>query len=119
MKGAIILIVGMVTLAGCYYDVEEELYLDTGCDTTDVTYSGTVLPIIEGRCYKCHDQVNNNGNVTLEGYDNLKRYANNGQLLGAVKHQAGFSAMPKNESPLLSCEIEKIEKWIDDGGLNN
>ena len=33
------------------------------------------------------DAANNFGNITLEGYENLKNYVDNGQLLGAIKHE--------------------------------
>ena len=40
----------LALLAGCYYDNEEELYANQGnnCDTTNVTFSGTVFPVING-----------------------------------------------------------------------
>jgi len=109
----------MLALAGCYYDVEEELYPDTGCDTAQISFAADVLPIIENRCYKCHDAASNFGNVTLEGYDNLLVYANNGKLLGVIRREPGYSPMPKNEPPLLECEIAKIEAWIQAGAPNN
>lgn len=103
----------------CYYDVEEELYPTLDCTTTNITYSGVVEPLLKSKCYKCHDTANNNGNITLEGYTNLKKYVDNGQLIGAVKHSAGFSPMPKNEAQLVDCDIQKIEKWVTDGALQN
>ncbi len=106
-------------LASCYYDVEEELYGTLDCSTAGVTYSGEVLSIISANCYTCHDAASNFGNITLEGYDNLKKYADSGQLLGAIKREPGFSPMPRNAAPLLDCDIAKIEKWIADGALNN
>ena len=108
-----------ITISSCYYDVEEELYGTTECQTEDVTYSGAVLPIIEDNCYKCHDAANNFGNVTLEGYDNLKSYVENGKLLGVIRHDAGFSPMPKNEPKMIQCNIEKIEVWVANGALDN
>lgn len=104
---------------GCYYDVEEELYPTLECQTEEVTYSNEVVSIIEKACFKCHDAANNFANITLEGYDNLKKYVDNGQLLGAIRHDVGFSPMPKNEAQLLECDIEKIEAWIAKGALNN
>lgn len=119
MKYLSLAIIALVLLAGCYYDVEEELYPSIECDTIDMSYQNDILPIIQDNCYRCHDQANNFGNVTLEGYDNLKTYVNNGKLLGAIKHEAGFSFMPRNEAPLLDCQIAKIEQWINKGALNN
>ena len=114
-----IILFAVTLLTSCYYDVEEELYGTTACSTDGMTYSGDVLGIISANCYKCHDAANNFGNITLEGYDNLKKYVDSGQLLGVIKRQPGFSPMPKNEPPLVDCDIAKIEQWIADGALNN
>jgi hypothetical protein len=120
-KGLIcICIVGIVLSASaCYYDSEEELYGTPECNLTDITYSTAVLPIIVDNCYGCHKQSANSGNVNLEGHTQLKKYVDNGQLLGAIKHESGFSAMPKNVAKLLDCEIQKIEAWVDAGALDN
>ena len=103
----------------CYYDSEEDLYPMLGCDTTNVTYNATVLPLLQLNCYVCHSAAANNGNITLEGYSNLKRFVDNGQFLGAIKHQPGFSAMPQNAPKLLECNIEKIETWVNNGAPKN
>ena len=95
----------LTVLPGCYYDVEEELYPNTGCDTLDVGYATTIAA--------------NFGNVTLEGHNNLKTYADNGQLLGVIRHESGFPAMPQGAPQLVDCTIEKIEKWVNDGAPDN
>ncbi len=111
----------MVSLifTSCYYDNEEELYPEDTCKTDDMSYSNDIVPILEDNCYSCHDQANNQGGVTLEGYSNLKAYVDNGKLLGAIKHEPGFSEMPQDEPQLEQCQIDKIEAWIDQGALDN
>lgn len=104
-------------LSGCYYDVEEKLYPNE-CNTETVTYSGTVLPIIEGACYTCHDALTQNGGVNLEGYDQFLVWVANGKVLTAIKHEGQFP-MPEDAAKLDSCTIAKIEKWIDAGALEN
>jgi hypothetical protein len=106
-------------LSGCYYNSEEELYPAHGCATGSVTYSGDVLPIIINNCYKCHDAATNTANITLEGYANLKKFVNSGQFLGVIKHQPGFSFMPKDEPQLIECDIAKIEAWVLSGAPEN
>ena len=103
----------------CYYDVEEELYLDTGCNTGNLTYTASILPILQSNCYSCHSQASNFSNVILEGYVNLKKLVDNGRLLGAIRHTSGFSPMPQNQPQLPVCTIEKIEQWITDGAPDN
>ncbi len=105
--------------SSCYYDVEEELYPKIDCDTENVTYSGTVQPILAGNCLVCHSAAANTAGVTLEGYNSLKTYADNGRLLGAIKHQPGFPAMPQGAAQLPECDILKIEQWVADGAPNN
>ena len=114
-----ILLATVFSMQSCYYDVEEELYGTTECTTGNVTYSGEVLTIIKNNCYRCHDAANNFGNVTLEGYSNLKIYVDSGQLLGAIKWETGFSQMPKNSPQLIMCDIEKIETWVAQGAPDN
>ena len=80
---------------GCYYDVEETLYPSTGpCITADLSYKTDIVPILDNSCMVCHSNAANLGNVSLEGYDNLKVYVTNGKLLGSIKHESGYSAMP-------------------------
>ena len=107
------------TLSGCFYDVEEELYPTIECSTEGLSFQADILPIIDTNCYSCHDAVSNFGGITLEGYNQLKTYVNNNELLGVIKHESGFSPMPKNTAKLLDCEIEKIEAWILNGSPNN
>jgi hypothetical protein len=54
----LILVVSVLVISGCYYDVAEELYPSNGttCDTSSVTYSLTVKPIIDQFCVSCHSQ---------------------------------------------------------------
>jgi len=112
-------IVWLAALPGCYYDVEEELYVNTGCDTLQVSYAAVIAPVIEDNCLNCHNAAANFGNVTLEGHSNLKTYADNGQLLGVIRHESGFPAMPQGAPQLVECTIEKIEKWVSDGAPDN
>lgn len=117
--GKLFFILPIVLLVSCYYDVEEELYPSTDCDYTGVTYSATIMSILQSDCLSCHNNNLSSGNINLEGYDNVKKYVDNGELLGSVKHQSGYSPMPKNLAPLLDCEIGKIEYWINQGSPNN
>ena len=114
-----IVVIVVFSSSSCYYDSEEDLYGTIECNLDNIEYMATVLPIISDNCYGCHDQASNFGNITLEGYDALKTYVDNGQLIGSINHQSGFSPMPKNLAKLLDCEIEKIEAWISAGALNN
>ncbi len=106
-------------IVGCYYDNEEDLYGMTDCDTANVTYSAFVRNTIEQSCFACHSAASNFGGVTLEGYEAVKVYVDNGRLLGAIRHEAGFSSMPQGAPKLSDCIIDRLQAWIDDGALNN
>lgn len=109
----------LLHFSSCYYDAEDELYLEIECDTSMTTYSGVVLPIIQQNCYGCHSQAANQGGINLEGYSNLKTLVDAELLLGVIKHQSGFSPMPKNAPKMLDCKILQIETWINQGAQNN
>ena len=118
-------IISFLTLAqifficGCYYDVEEDLYPTLDCQVENMSLMNDIMPILGTDCMGCHSAAANFGNVTLEGYSELLKYVNDGSLIGVVKHDAGFSPMPKGAAKLLDCEIEKIQSWIAEGALNN
>lgn len=109
----------VVALSGCYYDVQEELVLQTNCDTANVMFQKDVVPILESNCYTCHSINASLGGVTLEGYDNVSTVAQDGRLYGAINHLSGFSPMPKDAAQLDECNLAKINKWISNGALNN
>ncbi|MDQ3049842.1 MAG: hypothetical protein M3Q95_03040 [Bacteroidota bacterium] len=109
-------------LSGCYYDVAEELYPGNGtagCDTSSVTYSLTVKPILDQNCMSCHSQALQQGGVILETHADVVTYVTSGQLLGSINHLSGFSPMPQGGPKLNDCNILKIETWVQAGALNN
>lgn len=111
-----ICILAAAVFGSCYYDVEEELYPTLDCSTAGATYTAVIEPIIRTNCYNgCHNAATNIANINLEGYDKLKVYVDNGMLLGAIKHSAGFRPMPKNAAKMVECNIAKIEAWISAG----
>ena len=104
---------------GCYYDSEEDLYPNTSCDTSAVSYSSTILPILQNQCLGCHSANANSGSVNLEGYAQVKIYVDNGKLLGSIQHGSGYSPMPKDQPKMEPCTINRVASWISAGALNN
>ncbi|HPE54873.1 MAG TPA: hypothetical protein P5514_10590 [Bacteroidales bacterium] len=86
----------------------------TACDTVGITFPGTVMPILQANCIVCHGPPNYEGGLDLTDYDQISFLAQNGSLLGAIKHEGGYEPMPKDAPPLTACEIIQIEKWIND-----
>jgi hypothetical protein len=80
-----------VFLSGCYYDISEELYPNNGttnCDTASVTFSGSINGILQANCITCHNSSLASGNVNLDGFANVKTYADNGKLMGVITHSS-------------------------------
>lgn len=123
------MILGVALLAGCYNDSKEELYPvstpstggGTGCDTANVTFTASVLPIFTANCATsgCHTAATRAGNYDLSTYAGAKAAVDAGRLLGAVKQLTGFSQMPQGKSKLDDCSIAKIDKWVALGAQNN
>ena len=92
------------------------------CDTVNMLYSVNVAPIIQSNCFSCHSNATvttSGAPFSLEGYNNLKARVEDGRLLGAITHAAGFSPMPKGGPKLSDCNINKIKSWVNRGALNN
>lgn len=115
------LILSVLTLVGCYYDKEEELYGANGaCSTEGVTYSITVAGLLNSYgCLGCHAGPIPEGNINLQGYTNVQAVAASGRLYGAISHAPGFQPMPKGGNKMSSCDINRIKAWIDAGAPNN
>ena len=117
---ALIILTGFFILQSCSSDSEEDLYPSAGdCDTSNVTYSGTIVPILNDNCISCHNSGFAQAGIVLDTYDDLKVYVDNGRFWGAINHENGYSPMPQNLPKLPLCELDKIRTWIDNGALND
>jgi hypothetical protein len=115
-------LISLMMLSSCYYDNEEDLYqfiTDPPCDTVNVSYAQTILPVLQTHCYSCHDAGTKSGNVDLETFSALKQVAGDGRLYGSIAHLEGFSAMPKGGNSLADCAIKQTKAWIDSGSPQN
>ncbi len=105
--------------SGCYYDVEEDLYPFTTCDTTGIRFSVDVQPVLNQQCNVCHNNALASGGVILDTHAGVKAKVDDNRLLGAIRHEAGFSAMPQGQPQMDACTIEKIAAWAAAGAPNN
>jgi hypothetical protein len=115
----VVVLVLAITSTGCYYDKEEILYPDTVCDTANITYSSSVVPILVSNCTVCHGGNTPSAGIKMDTYADVKIQVTNGRLWGAISHAASFSPMPKNGTIMSTCNLTKIKKWIDAGAPNN
>jgi hypothetical protein len=112
------LLLVILTTTGCYKDNEETLY-GNDCNTDNVSFSATITPLINNNCVSCHSGGSPSGDISLSNYSEISAVANSGKLMGAISHEAGFSAMPQGSSKLSDCSISQVEAWIAQGLLNN
>lgn len=91
----------------------------TDCNTTSVTYSQTILPIINASCKGCHSGTSPDGGISYTNYTEIKESALSGSLMGVVNHANGYVAMPYNQSKLSDCKIEQLTIWVNAGAPNN
>lgn len=88
------------------------------CDESQFTYQLAVKPILDKACVGCHKPGTLNGDIDLSDYAHVKIVADNGSLLGVIKHIVGFVPMPQG-TKLSDCEITKIDRWVQAGASNN
>jgi len=97
------------------------LSCDSGCDTTNVAFTATVMPLITLKCKGCHSGSTPHGNVSLTNYNEVKATVIDGTLLGSIEYVSGYKPMPypagSNKMP--NCEIRSIQIWVENGAPNN
>lgn len=109
-------------IVSCYYDNEESLYptYNTTCDTSIVTFTGTIVPILSNSCYACHSNATATtagNNIRLQDYADVQVRA--ASIAGSIKHTGTFSPMPKNGGSIKTCSISQFDIWVRNGMINN
>ena len=89
------------------------------CDTTQVTWSGFVAPLMVNYCNGCHSGTNPSGGINLTSHASAQTVALDGRLIGALTWATGFTPMPQGGNQLTDCQIAKIQTWIHEGAQNN
>lgn len=89
------------------------------CDTANVTWQGTIKPLMQTYCKGCHTGSSPGGGVDLSNYAGVSGSAFDGSLVGSVDHLPGWKAMPKNSPKMSDCDIAKIKIWVNAGAPNN
>ncbi len=85
------------------------------CDTIGtIGYTSHIKSMIDLFCLSCHGTTNPSGGIKLVTASDIQTVAKSGKLLGAIKRQSGYSAMPPSYS-LSKCDIRQIELWIKQG----
>lgn len=91
------------------------------CDTLNVTYSGTIRPLIQQRCQGCHSGPTPQGTIDLSTWAGVNAVVADGRLPDAINHQGTAIAMPPGgaANKLPDCNIRQFMLWIEAGAPNN
>lgn len=123
-RNGIILLIGCLIFAAstsCNHHKADVVY--PACDTTNISLSNDLRPILVANCYNCHSAVNApivGDNYNLEDFNTL--VTNIDFLILAIEHDTLLPAhqfMPKNGSKLSDCDINKFIAWKNQGKRNN
>jgi len=111
----------LLFLSGCVWDnVGDLLPMEDLCDTTNISYAGDIVPLLSNNCYLCHSNANAPNfafGIAWEDYEDVA--ASSRLILGAIRHEEGYPAMPKNRAMLDSCLILTFEAWYNAGSPDN
>ena len=124
-----IALVMFLILFGCKKESATQNTIIKDCDSSRITYSGKVKPILKTNCYNCHSTAAtaNNPSMDFENFANLKTYMDlhfhldttyGSQFYNNILHTIGSKAMPPDKK-MSACEIRTIKLWIDAGALEN
>ncbi|MBK7173499.1 MAG: hypothetical protein IPH84_09735 [Bacteroidales bacterium] len=91
---------------------------DSGCDSSNVTFSGIIYPIIELNCKGCHSGASPSAGLSLNTYSQVKDAVENKSLLNHLYNRNGASMMPPSNQ-LSDCNLAQFNRWINDGTPNN
>ncbi|HXS35498.1 MAG TPA: hypothetical protein VN721_02265 [Flavipsychrobacter sp.] len=117
----VLAILCVVLISSCYSKNKQDLYPADTCDTTNVTYSGTIQPIVAQYCALtgCHNSVSAQNGFDYTTYNGVYTAATSGLMLNVITYADGYPQMPLNGEKLSDCNINKIRRWINLGCPNN
>jgi hypothetical protein len=115
MKKTIILISVVLSIIISISCKKEKKQTLASVDCTTITFSSTIMPIINSNCSGsgCHGSGSSNGEFT--SHSTIKPYADNGKLKSRV---IDIQDMPKGGS-LTADQLAQINCWLNAGAPNN
>lgn len=90
----------------------------TAIDTTNITFSKTIFPLLQTNCIGCHKVGSASGGILLDSYAHIKTYIDNKKIMGAINYVSGFAAMPPSQK-MNDCQLKVIKIWVDNGAKND
>ncbi|RDC62938.1 c-type cytochrome domain-containing protein [Adhaeribacter pallidiroseus] len=96
-----------------------------------LVYTDLVEPILEQKCYQCHNSKKQKGDLRLDSPENLLKGGEHGAVIAAGKadesdlykrlilpEEDDDRMPPKGKTQLTESEIQLIHWWIDQGGAD-
>jgi hypothetical protein len=119
LKNIFIFIGIAIMSTACYYDNAEDLYQNfpKDCDVSAVSYSADVQPIIDQSCLSCHGPIAPQAGLDLSTHASLS--ASKEKVRNRINKPIGDPLVMPQGGPMIKCNIDKINAWIDQGALNN
>ncbi|NNC94999.1 MAG: hypothetical protein HKN92_05505 [Chitinophagales bacterium] len=107
-----------ITSQGCYYDNVEDLFPGGVCDTTAVSFSADVQPIIDLKCATpgCHVAGGSPG-IIMTNYAGIKAKVDDGSFENRALVQKNMP--PSGSQDLTNCELDILTAWINAGAPDN
>ncbi len=119
----------LLALSSCYNDKYDKLYPAPAtaiCDTTTISYSSDVKPIINASCAisgGCHNAAGNSttGNLDFTVLTVLQSQATHDLMINDINGtpSKGHAAMPLSLPKISQCDINKLTRWVNEGAPNN
>ncbi|NJM94335.1 MAG: hypothetical protein HC842_06440 [Cytophagales bacterium] len=114
-------IISVMWLSACAYQTTEDLCQEQlgrpcACDLDSVRYSRSIKPLLQSNCALsgCHSGPDAEQGWDFATYPAAQEASTQG-MLQALRHEPGFSPMPRNAAQLSACDIAKVERWIQNG----
>lgn len=107
-------------LSGCRYDTESDLYGDVvPCDSSLVSYTNDLVPLLEMYCFECHTGPTPSGDRDFSTYEDLAGVAETNVLLDRISRDENDPEVMPSTGPMTSCEVDRFRSWIEAGYPNN
>lgn len=112
----IIFIFAGLAFSSCKKDKVEDI--DVDCPD-EISYASDIATILATSCNTsgCHNAAGGSAGFVFENHSQVSDNAT--MILNVIRHEAGFSPMPKFAAKLSDEQINKVACWIEQGKLNN
>ncbi len=100
-------------------------------NTSSISFRNHILPIFQSHCFGCHQPAQSQGSYDMTRYTRLISGGESGlsaivpgdasasYLIELITAHDGEAQMPLEGQPLSSDQVELVQRWIDDGAVDD